>query len=206
MAWYDTPLSLGKTFSGYNLAKGVYNTALGSATPVSTEDLNKVGTQAATDAGAFRGLNPSGIEGGLATSLQDTISGKTPSVAQGMLANQTQQNAQQQLGFASGLGGLNAALARRTAADNVARMNQQAARDQSILRAHEISSAQGALGTLGANISQQQLDEEKLREQAQADRANANIADRKNNIKVTGAIAQGLGSGFSPLGGGGGGG
>jgi hypothetical protein len=176
----------------WNGIKGAWNSDFVQGP--NTGDLQATGVQAGADAGTYRALNAPGGEGALAQSYQDTIAGNTPSVAMQALHQQTAQNAAAQLGFASGLGGLNAALARRTAADNTARINQQAIGQGAMLRGQEIQGAQQGLGTTYQNVAQQQLEEEKLREKAYQDQKEIQTKNRENNTKIFGGGLQGLSS------------
>ena len=163
-----------------------------------TTNLQAVGTRAVGDAGGFRGLNVAGNEANLGESLQDTISGKNPSAADAELQQETAKNAGAQLGFASGLGGLNAALARRTAAENIGRINQGAVGQGVQLRAKEITDAQSKYGALLGQEHGQQLSEEQLAEQAYRDQLAAQSANRGQNIQIAGAGASGGGSLIAP--------
>lgn len=184
-----------------NLAAKAYAAVKGVVAPAlngpPTNRLQEAGAQGVSDAGTFRALNPAAGEGALATSYQDTISGKNPSVAEEELHQQTAQNASQQLGFASGLGGLNAALARRTAAENIGRQNQAAVGQQQMLRAKEITDAQTGLGNVYGTEAKQQMTEQELAEKAYKDQLDIQSGNRAQNIQIGGAVASGLGAGAS---------
>ncbi len=93
--------------------------------------------------------------GNLAESLQNTISSPAaPSVAREQLAQTLQANTSAQGAAASGIGGQNAYMARRNAANNVASLNAKAGQDASLLRAQEVANAQqGLAGALGTQMS-----------------------------------------------------
>jgi len=94
----------------------------------------------------------------LAGSLQGTINGTAPSVAQQQQALMFQQLAAQQAGQAAAAGrGGNQALAARTAAQNMAQLGGQAGAQAALLRAQEVQGAQGQLGGLLSNVSGQDL-------------------------------------------------
>lgn len=85
----------------------------------------------------------------LAGYLNDAITGKAPSVAELQLREAEQRQEAAQLGIAAkSVGGGNTALALRTAANNIGRLNQSSAADAAILRAKEIADARGQLGTV----------------------------------------------------------
>ncbi len=192
----------GKVAAPNKLAEGftkVKNTISSALNGPPTTNLQAVGTRAVGDAGGFRGLNVAGGEATLGQSLADTISGKMPSAADAALQAETAKNAGAQLGFASGLGGLNAALARRTAAENIGRINQAAVGQGVQLRAKEIEDAQSKQGALLGQEHGQQMSEEQLAEQAYRDQLAAQSANRGQNMQLGGAFAQGLGSGGSRL-------
>jgi len=91
----------------------------------------------------FRGTQQS-----LIGSLQDTIAGKNPSVADLQLRDAEQRQEANQLGIAAAAsGGGNSPLAMRTAANNVGMLNQAAASSGALLRAQEIANSQGLLGS-----------------------------------------------------------
>jgi hypothetical protein len=162
-----------------------------------TGHLQDTGTQAVNDAAAYRALNTPASDASLTQSYQDTLSGKNPSLAMAALGQETGKNTSQQLGFASGLGGLNAALARRTAADNIGRLNQAAVGQGVMTRAQEIANAQQGLGTQLKTQGDQQLEEQKLSEKAYADQLESQNRTREGNMKTVGSFASGLGSLFA---------
>jgi hypothetical protein len=83
----------------------------------------------------------------LIQSLQGTIAGNTPSVADLQLRATEQRQAANQLGIAAAAsGGGNSPLALRTAANNIGRLNQASSADAALLRAQEIATAQNQLG------------------------------------------------------------
>lgn len=89
---------------------------------------------------------------GLEEQYGDVISGKAPSVAELQLREAEQRQEANQLGLASrASGGGNVALALRTAANNIGRLNQGSAADAAILRAKEIEAAREGLGGLITN-------------------------------------------------------
>jgi hypothetical protein len=82
----------------------------------------------------------------------DVIAGKTPSVAELQLREAEQRQEANQLGLASkASGGGNVALALRTAANNIGRLNQGSSADAALLRAKEIEAAREGLGGLITN-------------------------------------------------------
>lgn len=82
----------------------------------------------------------------------DVIAGKTPSVAELQLREAEQRQEANQLGLASkASGGGNVALALRTAANNIGRLNQGSSADAALLRAKEIEAARAGLGGLITN-------------------------------------------------------
>ncbi len=83
--------------------------------------------------------------------FQQTIAGKTPSVAQTMLGASTDALNRRQLSAAAGVGGANAFAARRQALGNIATQGIAAGQGAAILRAKEINDAQTARA---ANLSQ----------------------------------------------------
>lgn len=84
----------------------------------------------------------------LAQNLQNTIAGKTPSVALMQLGQGQDAIARQQLSQATGVGGANAANARIAAAANTQNAQAQENQAQALLRAQEIAAAQNSLGGL----------------------------------------------------------
>lgn len=83
----------------------------------------------------------------LAGYLNDAILGNAPSVAELQLREAEQRQEANQLGLAAkASGGGNLALALRTAANNIGRLNQGASADAALLRAKEIADARGQLG------------------------------------------------------------
>jgi len=83
----------------------------------------------------------------LAGYLNDAILGNAPSVAELQLREAEQRQEANQLGLAAkASGGGNVALALRTAANNIGRLNQGASADAALLRAQEIAAARGQLG------------------------------------------------------------
>lgn len=95
----------------------------------------------------------------LAQSLQGTIAGQTPSVAQIQQGQAFDRIGAQQAGLAAAMGrGGNQALAMRTAMQNQGNAQAQAASQAALLRAQETATAQGQLGGLlgqvqGADVS-----------------------------------------------------
>lgn len=85
---------------------------------------------------------------GLISGLNDAIAGKDPSVAAIMLRQATERNAANQYAMAQAASGQNAGIASYNAARNVADLNQQAAGQQALLRAQEIATARGQLGSV----------------------------------------------------------
>jgi hypothetical protein len=83
---------------------------------------------------------------GLVSSLQGTIAGTNPSVAAIMLRQETERNIANQYALAQGASGMNTGLAERQAMINAADANQQSIGQKALLRAQEISQAQGLLG------------------------------------------------------------
>jgi hypothetical protein len=80
--------------------------------------------------------------------LNDAITGKAPSVAELQLREAEQRQEANQLGIAAAASrGGNSALAMRTAANNIARLNQTASADAALQRATEIATARGQLGS-----------------------------------------------------------
>ena len=79
--------------------------------------------------------------------LQGTIAGTSPSVAAIMLRQETERNIASQYALGAAASAQNSGLAQRTAMINAANLNQQAIGQQALLRAQEIATAQGLLGT-----------------------------------------------------------
>lgn len=98
--------------------------------------------------------------GQLSSSLSNTINDpNATSVARAQLGQGLQQMANQQLSAAAGVGGQNAFAARRQASQNIAKQGSAANQAQALLRANEVSQAQGRLSqVLGqrAGITQDQ--------------------------------------------------
>jgi hypothetical protein len=94
-----------------------------------------------------------GDQTGLVKSLQGSINGTAPSVAQNMLGQATDSMNRNQLAGASGIGGQNAFAARRQAMQNIALGQARENQSKSLLRAQEIADSQrtlaGTLGTMG---------------------------------------------------------
>ncbi len=92
-----------------------------------------------------------GQQNALAQMLQQQAAGTGgPSVAENMLRQQTQQNAQMQAGAIGGLRGVNTGLAARSILGQGAGMQQEAASQGALMRAQEQLNAQNALaGVLG---------------------------------------------------------
>jgi hypothetical protein len=84
---------------------------------------------------------------GLISQLQGTIAGTSPSVAAIMLRQETERNIANQFGMAAAASAQNVGLANRQAMNNAASLNQQSIGQQALLRAQEIATAQGLLGT-----------------------------------------------------------
>lgn len=85
-------------------------------------------------------------ETGLANSLNNTINNpNASSVAQSQLTQGADNLARQQLGIASGVGGANAASARRQAAQNIGQIGMAGDQASAIVRAGEVGQAQGRL-------------------------------------------------------------
>lgn len=107
---------------------------------------------------------------GLVTGLQGAVAGTDPSVAAIMLRQATERNQANQFGMAQAASGGNVGFALRQAMLNSADINQQSIGQQALLRAQEIATARGQLGsvlssgresdiglaTSQANLSQQQ--------------------------------------------------
>lgn len=100
-----------------------------------------------------------GAQQGAAAGLQGVINGTTPSVAQGQLAQGQGQIAQRQEAEASGTTGVNAALARMAAAQNIAQGQAQQNQQAAVLRAQEVAGARqqqaGILGDVTSALGQQ---------------------------------------------------
>jgi len=86
-------------------------------------------------------------EQGLISGLNGTIAGTDPSVAAIMLRQATDRNIANQYALAQAANGQGAGIASYNAARNVADLNQQAAIQQALLRAQEIATARGQLGS-----------------------------------------------------------
>jgi hypothetical protein len=157
-----------------------------SAYGPTTAPIQGVGNRADIDTNAYRALNAPAGEAALGSSLQDTIAGKNGSIAQQQYQQNMAQNSAQQLGFASGLGGLNAALARRTAAENIGRQNQVMAGQTQMNRTAEIQGAQKQLGDLYGQENKEQLSQEQLAEKAYADQLESQNKSREQNTKIFG--------------------
>ncbi len=120
-------------------------------------------------------------QGGLADYLNTVIAGKTPSVAEFQLKDQTQLNAANQLGLASKMsGGGNAFLALQNAAGNIGRLNADEAAKGAILRATEEEKARGQLAAL--------LDQTRGSDITLADR-NASLQTGVNTTNATNATS-----------------
>lgn len=90
--------------------------------------------------------------------LNDTITNpNAPSVAREQLAQATQANEATQLSQASGATGENAFLARQGAARNIAAANQTEAQQAAEIRAREVATAQGQLGNVLGQVSQEDI-------------------------------------------------
>lgn len=110
----------------------------------------------APGAGYADGVTTSNAAKNLIGNLQGTINGQSPSFAQQLLRQQTQQNTANAFGNAALGNGGNSALALRHAQDVAAQSNQAAAGQAGMLRAQEIAQAQGALGgVLGQQVGDQ---------------------------------------------------
>lgn len=79
--------------------------------------------------------------------LNDTIAGKSPSVAEIMARNAMDRNIAGQYAMAAGASGMNTGLAQRTAMINAGNLNGDAIMQQALLRAQEIATARGQLGS-----------------------------------------------------------
>lgn len=82
------------------------------------------------------------------TDTNNVIAGKTPSVAGIQLQQGLGQAAARQEAEASGVGGVNGALARQNAAQNIARLQVKTNQDAALLRAQEIEGARQQRNTL----------------------------------------------------------
>lgn len=150
--------------------------------------------------------NVFGEQTGLAADLSHTIHDvNAPSVAQEQLAQTLQGNEAAQLGAASGIGGGNAFMARRNAANNVAALNAGAGQDAALLRAQEVAGAQGnlanVLGTQGTESTGMfgaktgyGLDYNRLAAATKTGDLGNRTTQRGQNIKIGEDIATGLGS------------
>lgn len=85
---------------------------------------------------------------GLVSGLQGAINGTDPSVAAIMLRQATDRNIANQYALAQAANGQNAGLAARQAAINAAEIGQQSIGQQALLRAQEIATARGQLGSV----------------------------------------------------------
>lgn len=95
----------------------------------------------------------------LANALQQqSQGGGPPSIAQQMLANQTNQNIMNAQSQAASMRGVNPAMALRMQQGQAANMNQQAANQGAMLRSQEILNAQQALGGLTQGMRGQDID------------------------------------------------
>jgi len=121
----------------------------------------------AVTAGTARGLTAAQIQGTTewdatqrqaANSLADTISGKTPSLAMLQLQEAKDRDRAEQLSIAAGARGVSTASARRTAAQKIAEIDQQADAQKAALRAQEVAAAQAQLGQLATAGRGQTLD------------------------------------------------
>lgn len=85
---------------------------------------------------------------GLVSGLEGAIAGKDPSVAEIMLRQATERNIANQYALAASANGMNTGLAQRQAMINAADLNQQSIGQQALLRAQEIATARGQLGSV----------------------------------------------------------
>lgn len=85
---------------------------------------------------------------GLVSGLQGAIEGKDPSVAAIMLRQATERNQANQFALAQAASGGNVGFAQRQAMINSADINQQSIGQQALLRAQEIATARGQLGSV----------------------------------------------------------
>lgn len=84
----------------------------------------------------------------LINQLYGVVNGTAPSVAQGQLQQGLGQIAANQQSAASGVGGVNAALARTQAMQNTAQAQAQANQAASLVRANESAEARGQIGNV----------------------------------------------------------
>lgn len=134
-----------------------------------------------------------------ANALLAQSQGAGPNPALEQLKAATQQNAQQGAGLIASQKGINPALAARMAAQNTANANQQAAGQAANMRAQQQLGAQSNLGNVYGQLSGEQLQNQQILQNAQAQQNNAintrsNIASGLSaaNTKASQQGAQGV--------------
>lgn len=152
-----------------------------------------------------------GEQGDLAGNLQNTINNPAAaSVAHEQLNQALQANEAGQLSQAAGIGGGNAFLARRTAANNIAGLNSKAGQDAALLRAQEVAAAQQNLGNvLGAQTDEATkmygaktgfgLDYNRLGASTAAGDFANRTQQRQQDIGIAKDVATGAGSGAAAV-------
>jgi hypothetical protein len=147
----------------------------------------------------------------LAANLTDTITNpNAPSVALSQLGSGFNQIAGTQMATAAGANGENAAVARRTAAQDIAGAQTGLNAQQAQIRAQEVANAQTGLASLygtqlGAQNTAANTDTAAATtyagdaEKAQGDIVSANSAAAQANAKANSSLLGTLGSGFSSV-------
>lgn len=130
-----------------------------------------------------------GNQTALAQALQAQANGMGPNPALNQLQQTTSQNVNQAASQAASTAGVNPALAARMAVDAGAQANQQAAGQAATLNAQQRLGAQGQLGGLYGQMGTQQLQNQGILQNAQA---------QQNNTITQGSLgAQGINSGVA---------
>lgn len=127
---------------------------------------------------------------GLARQLEAQTRGEGPSLANLQLQSATQKNIAEQLGLAFSNQGAGGALAQRTAAYNVANLNQNAAMQSAQLRMAEQLQAQAALGALSGQARGQDIGLATAQAEANLQTALANQAEKNKFLLAQGEFTQ----------------
>jgi len=141
---------------------GNYSDASGGTPVQNPNATNQVATQAAQGNALFGDTSLQGNRAGeafagqenLANSLGNTIRNpNAPSVAREQLNMSLGNIDRQQLAGSAGVGGNNAAVARRQSLQNMGNLGLQSAGQQALVRANEVQNAQGQLGNVYQNMA-----------------------------------------------------
>lgn len=134
------------------------------------------------------------VQADLMKALQARSEGKTPSIAEQQLQQQSEQNIAAQNAAMAGARGINPALAARLVGNQAAQAQQQTNQQAAILRSQEQQAAEGALAGLATNTRGQDMSgtasseatslaqQSMLQQQAEADRR-AQMAKEGINIQ-----------------------